>query len=246
MDDYALFLSRLEFSILLMAGGINQIPCFALSEAGHLDRKQMTKAVHGLVLKEFLQVKETGLCMSPILAEMVESMKSSKRYLLVEPGSEDQPQRIIYLGPKAVILENAGHANYDFRLFLKALEDCWTWLEEAFDMPYTDIASKAEAEKLTGLSEIAKRELKLLRQIKHPGSSQEIRLWMEQMKKHLENGAIAGMRLIDSSNQSLLWDMLLLSGTMNLWFLCSNGDSLEVVTDSIETRDEIKSYFGGE
>ncbi len=246
MDDYALFLSRLEFSILLMAGGVNEIPCFALSKAEHVDRKQMTKAIHQLVLKEFLQVKETGLCMSPILAEMVECMKSSKRYLLVEPGSDHQPQRIVYLGPKAVILENADHANYDFRLFLKALEDCWTWLEEAFDMPYTDTALKAEAEKLTDLSEMAKRELEALRQLKHPGSSKGIRVWMEQVRKRLGDGAIAGMRFIDSSNQSLLWDMILLSGTMNLWFLRGNGDFLEVFPDSIETRDEIKSYFGGE
>lgn len=246
MCDYALLLSRLEFSILLMAGGIKEIPCFGLSKAGDVDKKQMTKAIHGLIQKEFLQINEAGLCLPPKVAEMVEGMKTYKRYLLVEPGSDDQPQRAAYLGSKAVILENADQASFDFRLFLKARENCWTWLEEAFDMPSADIASKAEAEKLAGLSELAQRELEALRQLRHSDSGQGVRLWMEQAKSCLGNAAMAGMRLLDGSGQCLLWDVIVASGAMNLWFLRSNGDFLEVLPDSVETREKMKRYIGGE
>ena len=41
MSERAVFLSRLEFSIMLIAGGIEEIACFPLPGAKEVDERQM-------------------------------------------------------------------------------------------------------------------------------------------------------------------------------------------------------------
>ena len=47
MCERAVFLSRLEFSVLLMAEGVEEIRCFILPGAKDVNRKEMIEAVMG-------------------------------------------------------------------------------------------------------------------------------------------------------------------------------------------------------
>ena len=115
MSERAVFLSRLEFSIMLIAGGIEEIACFPLPGAKEVDERQMIKAVYGLVQEGLLTVEADGIKLSKEMEESIASMKASSGYLLMESGDEGQPQRMIYPGNVAVILENTAGTGKDFR-----------------------------------------------------------------------------------------------------------------------------------
>lgn len=242
----AVFLSRLEFSVMLMAGKVKMIQCFALPEAENVDRREMTRAVHELIAKGFLMIKETGPCLSPEAAQMVECIKNSKQYLFIEPGDEYEPQRIVYLGPQAVVLENTTEINPDFRLFMKEGKELWTWVEEVFGLPDPAAESKEEAWKLAELSRIAEDEWKQLQNQVKPEKSLGIRFWLEKLRKELGNAPLVGIRLIHEKKATAHEDLIVYPGSMNMWYLRSREDSLEVVPDSVETREEIKELLGRE
>ena len=96
MSERAVFLSRLEFSIMLIAGGIEEIACFPLPGAKEVDERQMIKAVYGLVQEGLLTVEADGIKLSKEMEESIASMKASSGYLLMESGDEGQPQRRLF------------------------------------------------------------------------------------------------------------------------------------------------------
>ena len=243
MCKRAVFLSRLEFSILLMVEGIEEIRCFTLPEADDVDQKEMIEAVHGLIQKGFLQAEEKGIRLSEELAVMMDGIKASTACLFVEPGDPYQPQRILYRGEQAVILENAANINSGFRLFLKDPESFWTWLEETFDLPQTDIRSKKEAEEMIHLSQLAEEEWRRLQEEKYPGSAPGICFWMEQLREEFGESPFWGIRFIHSSDGHAYGDLVLIPGSISMWFLWHSGETLKVMPDSMETRNEMETLF---
>lgn len=244
MCKRAVFLSRLEFSILLMVEGIEEIRCFTLPEARDVNQKEMIEAVHGLIQKGFLQVEEKGIRLSVELAAMTGCIKTSTACLFVEPGDLYQPQRILYRGGgQAAVLENAAQVNSGFRLFMKEPENLWTWLEETFDLPETDVMSKKEAKEMVSLSQLAEEELRRLQEEKYPGSIPGIRFWMERLREDFGEAPFLGIRFIHSFDGQAYGDLILIPGSMNIWFLWYSGETFEVIPDSIETRNEIAALF---
>lgn len=244
MCKRAVFLSRLEFSILLMVEGIEEIRCFTLPEAGDVGQKEMIGAVHGLIQKGFLQVEGKEIRLSAEIAAMTGCIKASTTCLLVEPGDPYQPQRILYRnGGQAAVLENASQMNTGFRLFMKEPENLWTWLEETFDLPETDIMSKKEAEEMVRLSQLAEEELRRLQEGRYPGSVPGIRFWIERLKEDFGEIPFLGIRFIHNFDGQTNGDLVLIPGSTNMWFLWCSGETFEVMPDSIETRNEIAALF---
>lgn len=243
MCKRAVFLSRLEFSILLMAEGIEEIRCFTLPEAKSVNQKEMIEAVYELFQKGFLQVEEKEIRLSTELAAMIDCIKASTACLFVEPGDPYQPQRILYRGGQVAVLENADHTNSGFRLFLKEPENLWTWLEETFDLPETDIMSKKEAEEMVRLSRLAEEELRRLQEGKYPGSAAGIRFWIERLREDFGETPFLGIRFIHSFDGQTYGDLVLIPGSTNMWFLWCSKETFEVIPDSIETRNEIAALF---
>ncbi len=243
MCDYAVFLSRLEFSIVLMAGGVEELPCFILTEPEKTDQKDMTKAIHSLVIKGFVQIKATGLWLVPWLAKMIEVIKNSIEVLFMEPGDSSQPQRIVYLGQQAVVLENTTEINQEFRIMLKSSGDLWPWIEEVFDIPDVHSGSKDEALELIRLSKSAGAEIDQFRDVGYSENCSGIHCWMKKIKDEMGDQPLIGIRLIGSTDRSLGWDLIIVPGSMNLWFLYSDGHFLEIVPDSMELRKEMRKLF---
>ncbi|MCI8724752.1 MAG: hypothetical protein HFG66_01255 [Hungatella sp.] len=243
MCERAVFLSRLEFSVLLMAEGVEEIRCFTLPGAKDVNRKEMIEAVHGLILKGFLQVEDKGISLSLELASMTECIKGSTACLFVEPGDLYQPQRIVYIGGQAAVLENADDTNSGFRLFIKEPENLWAWLEDTFDLPKTAVMSKAEAGELVRLNQLAEEELRRLQEWEYPGNAAGIRFWMEQLREGFGETPFLGIRFIRSCDGQTCKDLILLPGSANMWFLWRGREKLEVMPDSIETRKEMETLF---
>lgn len=244
MCKRAIFLSRLEFSILLMVEGVEEIRCFTLPEAGDVGQKEMIGAVHGLIQKGFLQVEGKEIRLSAEIAAMAGCIKASTTCLFVEPGDPYQPQRILYRNEgQAAVLENASQVNAGFRLFMKEPENLWTWLEETFDLPETDVMSKKEAEEMVRLSQLAEEELRRLQEGGYLGSAPGIRFWIEQVREDFGESPFWGIRFIHSFDGQTCADLVLIPGSANMWFLWYSGETFEVIPDSVETRNEIAALF---
>lgn len=255
MSERVLFLSRLEFSIMLMTEGIEEIGCFALPEAVDVDEGQMIKAVYGLVQKGFMQVKEHGLKLSGEMEEIFASIKASGAYLFMESGDVKQPQRIIYPGKQAVILENTANVNQDFRLFSKEKEEFWGWIEESMELPAFEVLPRDEAAELMQMNELAGQEFHLLQACGYPGSVLGIRAWMKKIQDQMGDIVCTGIRFVQNSSGGTARDLMLCQGCANLWFLwcdsdkdlCTEGKNpVEILPDAIETRKEIQAFFWGE
>lgn len=252
MNKRAVFLSRLEFSVLLMVAGIEEVGCFALPKAEDVDERQMIKTIYNLVQKDFMQAEEHGLKLSAEMKEIMESVKASAGYLLIETNRDEQPQRIVYLGKQAVILENTASANQDFRMFSRDQEEFWEWIEESMEAPVFDVPSKAEAMELLSMNELALYEFHLLQECSYPGVVPGIRLWMEKIRESLGELPCMGIRFISDSDTGVEQDLLLCWGCANLWFLWCKPDKdilsegknvVEVAPDAAETRKEIQELF---
>lgn len=252
MGECAVFLSRLEFSVLLIAEGIEEISCFVLPESKDVNEKQMINAIYSLVQKGFIQVEEHGLKLSAEMEEMMESVKSATGYLLVESSRDEQPQRIIYLGKHAVILENTADANQDFRMFSKEQEEFWEWIEENMEVPAFEVPSRAEAEELLSMNELMLYEFRVLKECSYPGIVPGIRLWMEKIRESLGELPCMGVRFISDLDKEVKWDVILCWGCANLWFLWCEPDKdilsgkesfVEIAPDAVETRKEIQELF---
>lgn len=252
MSDRALFLSRLEFSVALMTEGIEEIGCFALPRAEDVEEGQMIQAVYSLVQKGFMQVQEDGLKLSREIQEILASIKASRAYLFMESGGDEQPQRIIYPGKQAVILENIANVNQDFRLFSKAQEEFWGWIEESMETPVFEVLSRDEAARLMQMNELACQEFHLLQECSYPGSVLGIRSWIEKIRDKMGDVWCTGFRFVRNSKGQPERDLILCQGCANLWFLwCDPNPDLfnegenhvEVAPDAIETRKEIQAFF---
>lgn len=252
MIERALFLSRLEFSVLLMAGEVEEIGCFALPRAEEVDEKQIIRAVYSLVKKGFMQVEDHELRLSEEIEEMIISIKASARYLLMEFVDETQPQRIIYLGKLAVILENTVGTEQDFRLFSKEKEAFWTWIEESMDVPAFVVPVRDEAAKLLAMNELALRELEILKECSCSEGALGMGLQMKKIQEKFGQTSCIGIRLIQSYDGRILGDLILCLGCANLWFLWCSLDKdllsgqekqIKIMPDAIETRKEFQALF---
>jgi len=252
MIDRALFLSRLEFSVLLMAGGVEQIPCFPLPERDEVKEREMIEAVYDLVQKKLLETREEKICLVPEIAELVRQMKDSRDYVQVEPGEEGEPQRMIYLESQAVVLENTTDTCPQFRLFVNERSRLWNWMEEALDLPAPGSQSKEEATEQVRLSELASGEQERLTECVYPGVKLGIRSWMRKLGDRFGETPRAGIRLVCGGAKQAIQDLVVLPGAMNLWFLwcvpeiesLSGGEkAVWVVPDSSETRKKIETWF---
>lgn len=252
MSERAVFLSRLEFSILLIAGGIEEIACFPLPGAKEVDERQMIKAVYGLVQEGLLTVEEGGIKLSGEMEESIASMKASSGYLLMESGDEGQPQRMIYPGKTAVILENTAGTGKDFRLSVKAQDEFWAWVEEIMEIPAAEAVSEDEAAELIEINALAIHERELLQECAYPGAGLGLRLWIEKIQDRLGDVPCTGIRFIQNSDGRSCRDLILCQGCANLWFLWCDPDKdllsgkenpVQVRPDAVETRKEIQAFF---
>lgn len=252
MSERAVFLSRLEFSIMLIVGGIEEIVCFPLPGAKEVDERQMIKAVYGLVQEGLLTVEADGIKLSGEMEASIASIKASSGYLLMESGDDGQPQRMIYPGNMAVILENTAGTGKDFRLSVKAQNEFWTWIEEIMEIPAAEAVSEDEAAELSEINELALHERNLLQECTYPGAGLGIRLWIEKIQDRLGDVSCTGIRFIQNSGGHLCRDLILCRGFANLWFLWCDPDKdllsgkenpVQIMPDAIETRKELQTFF---
>ena len=117
-------------------------------------------------------------------------------------------------------------------------EKLWTWLEEVFDIPDTDIESKAEAWELVNLSGLAEQEFRELQKQMYSD-----RNWW----KSFCNMSYVSVRFFNSQETiNAAKELILFPGTINLWFLWRHKDTFEIIPDSIEIREELKNLLGRE
>lgn len=252
MCERAVFLSRLELAVLLMAGGVEHIQCFALPEAKDVDEKQMIGAVYDLTQKGFLQVLEEGIDLAPGSGTIVDTMKDPRMVIYLEPGDERQPQRIVYVGEQAIILENTMDEGGELRLSTKEQTGFWKWIEDAFELPVADVISADSALRSLYMNGAVITEWEMLQTCTHPGIVQGLRAWMESIRDGLGEAPYVGIRIINARSGKVERDMVIAPGLMNLWFIWCEQDMdvfsekerhVEVVPDSIETRNAVQKLF---
>lgn len=254
MDERVLFLSRLEFSVLLMAGGVEELICFSLPDSQSTDERQMIEAIYELTCMGCLQADETSVTLTESAKKSIDTIREADTYLMVESGNRSLPQKICYAGDRITVLENVQEEGKAFRLFSMDKGEFFQWLEDSMDIPRAAIEGKAEAEQILELSELAQKERDLLVKMDCIGKFQKISDWMEQIETVLQETVYAGIRRIDRQRQERQIDMLICQGAVNTWFLYrkSNNDIFQtapekeetyVAPDSIMLRKEIENML---
>ncbi|MCX4267233.1 MAG: hypothetical protein OSJ62_01010 [Lachnospiraceae bacterium] len=253
MDDRILFLSRLEFAILLLTENITEILCFPLPNVQEIEEKQMIEAAYELVCMGCIQVNETCIRQTESIERLTREIKNAKQYLLIEPGNLSYPQKIAYIGERIVVLEYVQEEGKVFRLFSMERQEFFQWLEDSMEVPTAVFEKKEEAESITAYSELAVRERNVLSAC-DPRDCQSLSEWIERAEEILQETVYFGLACISRQEPDKKLECLLCQGTMNLWLLWyqSVGDfcgrkfdqeSLQTAPDSAELRKEIREML---
>lgn len=253
MDDRILFLSRLEFSILLLTENITEILCFPLPNVQEVEEKQMIEAVYELVCMGCIEVNENSIKQTDSIGKLIQEIKRAKQYLLIEPGDLSYPQKIAYIGEQVVVLEYVQEEGKVFRLFSMEKNEFWKWLEDSMAIPEAFIESKREADSIVTYSELAQKEQEELLSY-DPMGFQKLSEWMEQAERLLQEQVYFGISCISRENSDKKQELLLCQGTMNLWFLWYQLErdstreemkysGLQIAPDSAELRQEIEKML---
>lgn len=240
MNDQILFLSRLEFSILLMLGGITDIISFTLSDSQSVDDKQIIEAVYELSCMGCIRVDETSIGLTDLMKVMTETIKEAERCLIIEPGDPSLAQKVCYAGNEVIVVENVQEEGKAFRLFSVSREAFFQWMEDSMDIPRALAEKKTEAEKILELSEMAPNEKEKIH-IAFKVKPLTLSEWMKQAEEILNNEAYAGMRLIRQGKQRT--DMLICQGNLNMWIIWYDKTGFHMEADSAELRKEMESLF---
>lgn len=250
MSEQILFLSRLEFAVLLLAKNIKEIMCFPLPKQQDINEKQMIEAIYELVCMECLQVKETSVELTDFMEEMIGEMEDATQYFLIESGNPLYPQKIVYIGKKLIILENVQEAEKTFRLFSIERQEFWKWLEDSMEIPKAIIEKKTEAKQMIEDCELAFQEKQALEEHGKKKAFQSLSDWIKQIEAILDETVYFGIRWIKEEKQEKSRNLLLCQGAINLWFLWqkeiedlfqkeSEEEKLYIEPDSAEFRQEI-------
>lgn len=254
MDERVLFLSRLEFAVLLLTENITEILCFPLPNEQNVNEKQMIKAVYELVCMGCIQVDEVSIKLTDSMKKIVEELKETKRYLMIESGNLSHPQKICYIGKRVIVLEAVQEEGKAFRLSSMEQQEFWTWLEDSMEIPETVIKEKTEAEQLLSYHEMVQKEREALIIAYDSERFQTISEWMDQVETLLGETVYLGIRFIKKEGAETELDLLLCQGSMNLWFLWRKPrtdffreileeERLHIEPDSAELRQEISNML---
>lgn len=253
MDERVLFLSRLEFSVLLLAEGITNIVCFPLPDEKNVNKKQMIEAIYELVHMDCIQVGQSSVTLTDSIKKMIKAIKEAKFYLMAEPGDTSLPQKICYMGNQIAVLENVREEGKAFRLFSMEKDEFWKWMENSMELPEAMIEKKSEANRLIEWNELALKERKLLIACGAPKEFQKLSGWMEQVKKVLQEIPYVGFYVVRGKKQRVKIEFLICRGEMNTWFLWKEAENeifqetpiektvsnMHIEPDSLELRQEI-------
>lgn len=262
MDEQVLFLSRLEFAVLLLTEGITEILCFPLPniEVQEIEEKQMIETIYELVCMGCLQVNETSVKLTDSMEKRIKGIKEAEQYLIIEPGELSYPQKIAYIGERIVVLEYVQKEGKVFRLFSMEKQEFWKWLEDSMAIPEVLIKERTEANQIVEYSELAIKEREKLTEC-IPKEEQTLSEWMEQIETVLQETVYWGMECIGKQKSDTVQKLLLGQGVMNLWFLWyrpkediteeenkksmdkSEQNILQIEPDSLEFRKKIADRF---
>jgi len=240
MTDQILFLSRLEFSILLMLDGITDVISFTLPDSQKVDERQMMEAVYELFCKGCIEVDEASIGLTDLMKTVTKTIKEAEICLIMEPGNNSLAQKVCYVGNEVIVVENVQEEGKAFRLFSVSREAFSQWMEDSMDIPEALAEKRTEAEKILELSEIASKEKEMLRTIlvEKPMTFSE---WMEQAEEILGNKVYAGIQII--YHGELRTDMLICQGNLNMWIMWHNKTEFYIESDSLELRKEVECMF---
>jgi len=251
MGERVLFLSRLEFIVLLLVKGITEIICFPLTNRQNVDEKQMIEAIYELVCMDCLYVDGTLIKLTDSMESIMEIVYKAELCLMIEPGNRSLSQKICYIGDKITVLEDIQEEGKAFRLFSLEKKDFWKWLKDSMNIPEAVIEEKNEAEKLIEFNELALKEKELLTKYVQPEAFQKISKWMEQAEVALEEMPYGSIQCIKKKDQNVQMNMLICQGIMNIWFLwykpkndifqesLNKAGYMHIEPDSVMFRQEI-------
>jgi len=254
MDERILFLSRLEFAVLLIAGGITEMMCFPLLEEENVKKEQMIEAIYELVCMGCLQMDERSVRLTDFMENRIMVIQEAKQYLVIEPGDSSLVQKLCYIDDKIAVLENVQKEGKAFRFFLTDREKFWEWLEDSMELPKAAVEKKAEAEQLLLLNQMAYQERERLLSEGYLEKYSKISGWMKKIKTLLGEMPYVGIRLIRKNKTDQEIDLLICQGMMNTWFLWQKSqmdlfggeaekEEMHLEPDSLELRQEISNMF---
>ena len=248
MNEQILFLSRMEFIVLLLAGGIQHIECFPLPDAEQADERQVIEAVYHLIVDGLLETNGGEIRPSENIREFMDVMRNPETYVRIEPADASLPQKICYCGEKIVVLENVQEEDKAFRLFIIRKDDFWAWLTDSVDISATVFDKREEALHMLEFCPIAGEERALLLAQEHPEAFCKAGTWMVRVQNILKENAYASLRFVDGATGTLQKEVLFVQGSMNTWVLwcvpCADifaeqVDCVYVEPDSVELRGKL-------
>lgn len=246
MNERILFLSRMEFAVLLIAGGLAWIECFPLPDAKQTEERQIIEAVYGLVADGLLETDGKRISLGPDMQEVIRLIERSGMRIWIEPGNSSLPQKICYLAEKIIVLENIQKDGKAFRLFVLEKKRFWKWLEDSLAIPKLFAEERKETAQVLELNPAAAAEQASLYGNGYADAFGEIGEWMRRVKELTGEEVYAGLRFVEGNNSVLAKDVLIAQGSMNIWLLWCRPEAdifsdktnrIYVEPDSVELRE---------
>lgn len=255
MNEWAIFLTRLEFAVLLVLEGIEEISCFHLPDEKQIDTQQMLQTVYELNKSGFIKIEEKSILLADTIKAIMDLIKNTKSYIRIEPGDNSFYQKICYVSEKIVVLENIQQYGKSFRLFVMEKNDFWAWLENSLEIPEALVESKQDMMHLLNMNDLIFQEQEKLQTVQYRGTFYDIGEFMKQVESVLTKTVYAGVRFVDRKSKTVYKDMVIAQGSFNIWFLwCDVQNDLlsekenivHIDTDSLEFRKEQLKIVWGE
>lgn len=253
MNEWAIFLTRLEFAVLLVLEGIQEIRCFYLPDEKEIDVQDMIQTIYELNKAGFIKIDEKNISLADNIKPIMELIKESKSDIRIEPQEDCLYQKICYVSEKIVVLENIQEYGKAFRLFVMEKGDFWQWLETSFHMPEIVVENKKDMAQLLEMNDLVFQEQTKLQTVQYRGAYYDIKEFMAQVEMVLAQSVYAGLRFTDRKSGVVYKDMVIAQGSLNVWFLwCDTerdlfSDKEEIVHidgDSLEFRQEqLKTFW---
>lgn len=253
MNEWAIFLTRLEFAVLLVLEGIEEINCFYLPEEKEIDAQHMLQTIYELNKSGFIKVDGKDILLSDTIKPIMDLIKNTKSYIRIEPGEDSLYQKICYVSEKIVVLENIQQHGKAFRLFVLKKNDFWSWLEDSLAIPQTFVENKQDMEYLIHINDLIFEEQKKLQTVQYQGAFYDIKKFMEQVESVLAKAVYAGIRFTDRKSKAVYKDMVIVQGSFHVWFLWCDVQNdlfsdkenvLHIDADCLEFRKEqLKTFW---
>lgn len=227
IQEKAWYLRETELAVLLAAAGLQEFYGYKIEGMQAADQGSINRVLFDMVRKGILLSTESGFSVKREYREIVKCLIEAEKLLIFNDSAQEYPEQYIYIGSKAIFLQDFGQRGSILRLEVVEKEQIfWKLISGGL--------------KMAGVLEDSIEPAREIERI--PSSIEE--LWNQTREQLLKNPEVSGCLVrIDLSSRKRTGQLLLLDrGFQNLIALSAYKDH-RLYQYSVKKLQELLNEF---